>query len=298
MTGNGAIVLVDAYASIYRNFHGIRGLTNDRDEPVNALYGMAQFSLRIDQALPHDFAALVMDKGAPVKRLEALPDYKANRAPMPDDLRAQIPLIREWFTALGWCVLEQEGHEADDLIAAVVAAREGHPTFIVSHDKDLTQLVCDDVLMVALGGKNSWSKLGPAEVEEKYGVPPSAILDYLALLGDSSDNIPGVPGVGAKTAAALLQQFGSAKAMLADLDAIPRESVREKIRAAADVLQRNRELVALDTELPDSWQGVETLRRRAPNWGHLFEIACDNGFKTVTTALEKARHDYINPTLF
>lgn len=297
-TTPGRLILLDGYSHIYRSFYAIRELTNPRGEPVNALYAMCRFLFRVDQEFPHDFCAAVLDKGKSAKRLEVLPSYKGTRPPMPDPLRSQIPLIREWMTAWGWPMVEQEGQEADDLIAAIARAREGHETFILSHDKDLAQLVGQGVYMVIPGSKGSTIKLDPAGVEEKFGVPPEAIPDFLALVGDSVDNIPGVPGVGPKTAASLLNQFGSIDSMLGDLDAIERLSLRESIAASADVLRRNQELVALDATLPPGWEGVSTLRRREPDWDALFAIAQDHGFKSIVTALEKARFETRNPSLF
>lgn len=298
MESRKRLVLVDGYAHIYRSFYAIRDLTNGRDEPVNALYGMARFLMKLDQSLPHDHGAVCMDKGKSTKRLEILPSYKGTRAPMPDPLRSQIPLIRDWIVASGWPIVEEEGREADDLIGAVTQAREGKETYVVTHDKDLAQLVGDGVWLVLPGKQGKSDHLGPEGVREKFGVPPEAVRDYLAMIGDDVDNIPGIPGVGPKTAVTLLTRFGSIDAMLEQVDAIERESLREKIRGAGDLLRRNMELVGLDCNPPEGWNGLETVRRRKPDWESLLRIARDHGFKTLVTAIEQSRYDAQNPTLF
>ncbi|MBT3377135.1 MAG: hypothetical protein HN742_41350 [Lentisphaerae bacterium] len=298
MENRNRLVLVDGYAHIYRSYYAIRELTNGRDEPVNALYGMARFLMKIDHTLPHDHGAVCMDKGRPKERLELLPSYKGTRPPMPDPLRAQLPLIRDWIVAAGWPIVEEEGREADDLIGAVAKVRDGKETYVVTHDKDLAQLVEQGVWLLLPGKKGESVRLDPSGVTEKFGVPPEAIPDYLALIGDSVDNIPGVSGVGPKTAVALLSQFGSIDAMLEQADAIERASLREKIRQSGDLLRRNMELVGLDLRLPEGWGGLETVRRREPDWEALLSIARDHEFKSLVTALEQARYNARNPSLF
>ena len=298
MTENNHLVLVDGYAQIYRSFYAMRELTNARGEPTNALFVMSRLMLKLDKQVPHEFGAVVMDKGKSTHRLALLPEYKATRPPMPDALRSQIPIIREWIDACGWIILEEEGQEADDIIAAVVKVREGRETEIITHDKDLGQLVQPGVSLLMPGKKGQSVRMDSAAVQEKFGVPPSALRDYLALVGDASDNIPGVAGVGPKTAVALLNQFDSIDGMLANPDAIEKKSLREKIRTSVDILHRNCKLVALDTKTPDGWQGIASLRRRDPDWDRLLEIAHDNGFKSLVSTLNKARSDARNPMLF
>ncbi|OGV73962.1 MAG: hypothetical protein A3K19_22895 [Lentisphaerae bacterium RIFOXYB12_FULL_65_16] len=295
---NDRIVLLDGYGHIYRSFYGVRELNNARGEPTNALFALSRFLLRFDQDFPHRYGAFVLDKGRPAKRMAALPTYKANRPPMPDDLRRQLAPIRDWVQAAGWAILEEEGREADDLIAAVVEARESHETLIVSQDKDLAQLVRPGVSLVLPGKKGEYDVLGEPGVREKFGIAPTAMVDYQMLVGDTSDNVPGVPGVGAKTAVKLLTEFGSVEALLANVDAIRNPAVREKIRVSAELLARNRQLVALDAQLPAGWTGVEALRRRSPDWDRLLAMARDNGFNSMVGTLEKARQDARSPSLF
>lgn len=293
------LVLVDGYAEIFRCFYGVQGLTNARGEPTNALFGVARFFLRLEQDLPHGYGVVCLDKGRPPHRLQLLPEYKQNRPPMPDALRVQIEPIKEWIAACGWPILQQEGHEADDFIAAIVAAREGHETVIISHDKDLAQLVAgEDVYMLVPGPKGSLDRLGPQQVQDKFGVPPAGICDYLALVGDTADNIPGVDGIGPKTAAALLQEFGSLDALLAGLERVGKPALREKLRAATELIRRNVALVVLHKELPAQWQGVGGLRKRPVDWTRLAEIARDNQFTSMVAVIDKAREAQRNPSLF
>jgi DNA polymerase-1 len=298
MIDRNAIVVVDAYAQIYRGFYAIRGLTDSQGNPTNALFAVARFMLWLDTDYRSDFGAVAFDKGPPEKRLEILPEYKATRPPMPDELRAQIEPIREWIHASGWPLLEQQGFEADDIIAAIAAMRENHRVYIVSHDKDLAQLVNENVVQLIPGKKGAVDELNPAAVEAKFGIPPGAIQDYLALLGDSSDNIPGVSGVGAKTAATLLQQFGSIDEMLNRTEEIKRPAIREKIESSREILDRNRQLVALDEQPPEGLDSVEKLRRTPPEWDKLLELAKKYEFKSLVNDIEKARTADRSPTLF
>ena len=300
MEGTDRIVLVDGYAFIYRSFFAIRDLSNARGEPTNALYGMARFLHKLEQDFPHSWGAVVLDKGRPAKRLELLPGYKSSRPPMPDALRQQLPKIQQWVQAAGWPVLEQDGHEADDLIAGIAEKHGEYPLYIVSHDKDLAQIVRDDIQLVMPGKKGSYEVIDEHGVQEKFGVPPRAIPDYLALVGDSVDDIPGIAGIGPKTATELLAEFGSVEAIMANTDRIGKEGVREKLQSAGPALTRNRQVALLDVTLPEQWQwqGLNSLRRQEPDWETLLDIARDNNFKSLITALHKAKHDAENPTLF
>ncbi|MCK5804993.1 MAG: hypothetical protein KAI66_19305 [Lentisphaeria bacterium] len=292
------IVLVDGYALIYRSFYAIRGLTSPDGAPTNALYGVARYLMKLEDEFPHSHGSLVLDKGKATERIKLLPEYKATRPPTPDDLRSQVAPIREWAEAAGWPILVWEGHEADDLIAAVVAAREGLETLIFSGDKDFAQLVQSGVTLM-LPGKKGMSNICDREaVVEKFGVPPEAIIDYLALVGDSVDNIKGVEGVGAKTAASLLQEFGTIDHLLVNLDRVSRVSLREKLSAAGELLALNRKLVALDTTLPPDWEGLQTIARREPDWERMLELAGSHGFKSLRETIAKRLDDKRNPTLF
>ncbi|MFQ3669928.1 MAG: 5'-3' exonuclease H3TH domain-containing protein [Verrucomicrobiia bacterium] len=244
-------MLVDGSYYAFRSFYAIRSLTAPDGRPVNALFGVIKALKRMMADLKPTHAAVAFDVGLPTARLELLPDYKGNRAETPPDLDAQMPLIRSTVPLLGFRSLITEGEEADDLMASYTrAAREaGWETILATNDKDLMQLVGPGCL-VYQPGKESYALLGAAEVEAKWGVAPALIGDLLALTGDSSDNIPGVPGVGPKTAARWLQEAGSLEALLADPEKIPEGKLREAFLAARDVIVTNRRMVALRDRLP------------------------------------------------
>jgi len=268
------ILLVDSFAQIYRGFHAVRFLSTSDGVPTNAVFAMAKFLLKLHREFPSRNGAFVFDKGRPAFRMELAPDYKANRPPMPEELRSQIPLIRELVEAFGWNIIEHDGYEADDLIASVALAFPDYPVRIFSGDKDISQIIDDRIEMLVPDPAGSVAKRGAGEVLEKFGVPPSGIVDYLALIGDASDNIPGIAGIGPKTASTLLQQFGSGENLFAHLDEIPRETLRQKLEGAKEQFEKNVKLVKLDTAPPDqsAWS-MEQLTRREPDFAKLRELA-------------------------
>lgn len=222
------VLLIDAYSQIFRLFYAIRELTNAKGEPTNALFGMSRLFLQLEDAFPSEYGAMVFDHGKCVRRTTLLPSYKGQRPPMPEELRAQLPKIRQWAQAFGWPLVEREGFEADDLLAGIAGERHGETVRILTSDKDLGQLVKDgEVLLLKPGTvKTPWEEIDEAKILEKFGVAPSQLSDYLALLGDTADNIPGIPGCGPKTAARLLQQFGTLEELIAHLEALPTGKLR------------------------------------------------------------------------
>ena len=254
--GPGSVFLIDGSNFMFRAFHALPPLTSPTGVPVNALHGF----VRMIQALRKEFAPevfiAVFDHGGPTFRSELFPGYKAQRPPPPEDLVPQIPLIRGATTALGLPAIEVAGVEADDIIATytVQAQRAGRRVIIVSSDKDLMQLVDegdDKRPPVLLYDTMKQKLLGPAEVLEKFGVPPTQLGDLLALTGDSSDNIPGVPGIGPKTAATLLGEFGTLEALLAGTAGIKQVKRREVIEANAGNARLSRRLVELVRDVPN-----------------------------------------------
>ena len=217
------------------------------------------------------------------------PAYKANRPPMPDDLRSQLEIIRDMIHAFGWNIIEWDGAEADDLIAAAAANFTDRKVLIVSSDKDISQVIDERVeMLVPDHDGKGFTRRGIEETIAKFGVKPSAIVDYLALIGDSSDNIPGVEGVGPKTAAALLNQFDSIDDMLERVDEIKRESLREKIRASAEVMHLNQKLILLDKTIPEGLALTEdSFRRNLPDYRKITELASRMELKSILRELEK-----------
>ena len=283
------ILLVDAYSQIYRLFYAIRQLTSAKGKPANALFGMARLLLQLDAEFPTDYGALVFDKGKCTRRCGILPEYKAQRPPMPDELRCQTERIRTWAQAFGWATIEREGFEADDLLAGIVSRREENSVLILTGDKDLGQLVKDpEVCLLKPGNaKTPWERQDEAAITAKFGVSPCQVCDYLSLLGDTADNIPGIPGCGPKTAAKLLQDFGSIDNILAQLDVLPKGKIRDTLATEREHLLKNRELVRLDYALPENWQGLATVKRSHPDWQRLLDLCAEEGFNAIATEIRK-----------
>ncbi|MBO7329164.1 MAG: hypothetical protein J6W00_10390 [Lentisphaeria bacterium] len=282
-----SLVLVDAYSQIYRAFYAIRMLTNSRGEPVNAAFVFTKFLLQLEKNHPSAYGAMLFDCGKVPFRLSLNPEYKANRPPMPDPLKSQIPLIRKIAEAFGWELLQYEGFEADDLIGGMACRYSDMPVEIVSSDKDLSQLINQRVSMLVPSGSSGGFEIrDAAAVEAKFGVSPEMMVDYLALLGDSSDNIPGVPGVGPKRAVEFLSQLGPAEKWLEDPAMIdPDSTAGKKLLPELETIRRNRELIRLRTELPESLNKNEPPVRRKPDWREITGICRDNQFKSILKEL-------------
>jgi DNA polymerase-1 len=246
------LLLVDASSYLYRAFHALPDLRNRSGEATGAIYGVLNMLRRLHQDVPADYSACVFDAKGKTFRDEVYPQYKANRPPMPDDLGAQIEPLHECIRAMGWPLLEIGGVEADDVIATLAsqAEREGIRTVISSGDKDLTQLVDSMVTMVNTMSNETFDEAG---VLAKFGVRPDQIIDFLTLIGDSVDNIPGVDKVGPKTAAKWLQQYGTLDNILANADKIP-GVVGENLRKTRDWIPTAKQLLTVkrDVALPVS----------------------------------------------
>ncbi len=257
---NKTLYLIDGSALIYRAYFAfIRNrLINSRGEDVSVTFGFVNTILKLVRTHQPDYLAIVFDTGRPTFRHELYPEYKATRQKMPDEMRDQIPRIRESVKALGLPLIEEEGYEADDVIGTLgkSAAGAGFDVFMVTGDKDFMQLVGPRISVLDPMKDLTYR---PEDVQEKYGIPPERIVDYLALTGDSSDNIPGVPRVGDKTARDLLQQFGSLDAVLARCDEIPKPSVRACVDENRDKALLSRELATINTSVPVP-AGLETFR--------------------------------------
>jgi DNA polymerase I len=243
------LTLIDASGFIFRAYHAIQGLSTSRGVPTNAVYGFTRMLLKTLRELQPTHLALCFDKESRTGRQAIDPEYKANRAGPPPDLVPQFELIRRVLEALQVNVLEYAGWEADDVIATLVrAAREqGYRVQVVTGDKDLVQLV-DDRVTLYDPMQDRWT--GPKEALERFGVPPSRMRDYLALVGDPIDNVPKVPGIGPKTAVELLEQFGDVEALLARLDEVQKPKVREALQKNADTVRRAKQLVSIRHDLP------------------------------------------------
>jgi DNA polymerase-1 len=262
--GVGSLFLIDANNFMFRAYHGLPMLTSPEGVPVNAVHGYTRMIQAVRKEFAPEFFLAVFDaEGGKSRRREIFPEYKANRPPPPDDLLPQIPLVRQATDALGVPQTEAVGFEADDVIASYVEAgiEKNLEVVIVSSDKDLMQLVRDGdhgKRSVGLWDTMKLRLVGPKEVRDKFGVPPELLGDLLALAGDSSDNIPGVPGIGPKTAAALLAEFGTLEAVLTGAETIKQKKRRERLIEHAQDARISRELVELDRDapLPLAWDDI------------------------------------------
>ncbi len=261
MTAKTPLVLVDGSSYLYRAFHALPPLTNSKGQPTGAVKGVISMLRRLEKDYPDSPIAVIFDAKGKTFRDELFAEYKANRPPMPDDLRAQIQPIHDIVDAMGLPRLVIEGVEADDVIGTLAAQAEAdRPVVVSTGDKDMAQLVNAHVTLV---NTMTDTRMDEAGVEAKFGIPPSLIIDFLALMGDKIDNIPGVPGVGEKTALALLQALGGIRDIYARLDEVPTLEIRgakslaKKLEDSRDAAELSYELatikcdVALDVSIAD-----------------------------------------------
>ncbi len=249
------LILVDGSSYLYRAYHAFPPLTNSAGEPTGAMYGVLNMLRSLIMQYKPSHVAVVFDAKGKTFRDELFESYKSHRPPMPDDLREQIAPLHEMVEAMGLPLLVVSGVEADDVIGTLAreASRKGMSVLISTGDKDMAQLVEPNITLINTMNNTI---LGPDEVKEKYGVPPELIIDFLALMGDSSDNIPGVPGVGEKTALALLQGIGNLESIYNDLDAIAPLGFRGS-KTLAPKMAENRELAFLSYQLATIKTDVE-----------------------------------------
>jgi DNA polymerase-1 len=254
----GRVLLFDGHSHAYRAFYGIPDLTTRTGRPVNAVYGFWRILLRTLRDYPSAYVAVVFDAGGDTFRHELYPEYKANRKPMPEELATQFPLIERLLATLGIATLSVPGVEADDVLASISlqAVKRDLTCLIATSDKDMAQVVSDRIFLLRPGGRgvdSSHQLLDPAGVVAKYGVPPEQIADLLSLVGDTSDNVPGVPGVGDKTAVRLLQQFGSLEAALDSAGEVSNRRVASGLENHREDAELARRLIRLrsDVELDE-----------------------------------------------
>ena len=280
------LLLMDGAAMAYRAFYAIQNLSSSAGQPTNALFGFIRMANQLAAQWHPTHRAVVFDAGLPAARMALLPSYKQQRPPMPDPLRSQFPLIEEFLRCAGIPVLRVEGQEADDTMAslAALAAAEAAETLLATSDKDLLQLVSASV--AAVSPVKGGVRCGPPEVAERLGVAPEQVVDWLAMAGDNADGIPGVPGIGGKTAAKLLGQFGSLMQILARLDEVRPEHVRESLRSHGEELKRNLGLVRLDTTL-DCVPAWDALARQAEPFDAVVPFYNRLGFHSLTRAAQE-----------
>jgi DNA polymerase-1 len=289
-------LLVDGFNLAYRCFFAIPELSRSDGFPTNALHGWVKSLWRLaDQEKP-DGAQVFFDLGGATDRLALLPEYKAQREEMPEALSKQIPVIKELTRAMGLGGIELDGVESDDLLAshAWSLAKNGDRVLVVSSDKDFAQIVGDRIQILlpppSANPKLGWRVMDEAGVLGKFGVPPSKIADYLALVGDTSDNIPGLSGVGPKTAAKWLAEFGSLEGVIAAADRVSPDRFRPAVAASAELLRRNLKVTTLNLSLPPP--------AASPGGARPDELYAILERMEMRSALAEARERYGQPELF
>ncbi len=253
MKDDKTLYILDGHALAYRAYFAMirNPLTNSKGQPTSVVFGFANYLLRLLQEYQCPYLAVAFDSPKPSFRKDIYKEYKANREEMPDDMKSQIPLVLKLVECFNIPYLMKESIEADDIIAYLTrkAEQQGFRVFLVTRDKDLMQLVSENVHMLTPETGGTFTEMGPVEVNEKMGVPPQKILDLLALMGDTSDNIPGIPGVGPKTAIKILEKAGSLENLLADTACVGNPKLQVKINENIDKLNISRELVTLKYDI-------------------------------------------------
>jgi DNA polymerase-1 len=293
--------LIDAHSLIFQVFHAIAQMTSPAGQPTNAVFGFTRDLFFLRNEKKPDYLLCVFDRSEPTFRDKLYPAYKANRSPMPDDLRPQITLIHQLLQAMRIPVLSAEGYEADDVIATVAttAAKRGLDVYVCTSDKDCRQLIGDQVRLYNLRKKEVMDR---DALMRDWCIRPEQVIDLQALVGDSVDNVPGVPGIGLKTGAKLLQEYGTIDNLLAHIDQLAGAKVKENLRAAGEKLRLSRLLVRLETEIAMEmdWEGW---RLREPDHGRLLGLFQEWGFQRFADQVrgcvrqEPARQMELFPTI-
>lgn len=280
------LFLVDGSGFIFRAFYALPPLTNPEGVPVGAVLGFTNMLVKLLSDLNAPYLAVIFDAARSNFRNDIYAEYKANRDETPEDLKPQFGLIREATKAFDIPYMELEGYEADDLIAtyARLAKEKGLKVTIVSSDKDLMQLIDDNVRMY---DPMKSAFIGVEEVEEKFGVKPNRVIDVQALAGDSVDNVPGVPGIGIKTAAQLINEYGDLENLLANAENIKQNARRQKLIDHAEDARISYKLVRLDDKV-EGILPVEELKAHKPEIATVSEFLAAQGFKSVITRLSSA----------
>ncbi len=247
------LVIIDGHSLLYRGFYATRPLTTSDGRPTNAVYAFTNMLLSMLEQFQPDAIVAAFDAPAPTFRHEAFTEYKAHRRETPEEFRPQVEMTRRLLEAMGAATISEEGFEADDLVGALAryAVEHGYNVLIFTGDRDQLQLINDHVRVFApIRGVSELQVFDADAVQQKYGLTPAQIVDFKALCGDPSDNIPGVPGVGEKTAVKLLQQFGSVEVLLQNLDKVENEKLREALRAHAEQIRKSRMLATILDNAP------------------------------------------------
>ena len=277
------LILVDGSSFLFRAYHAIPPLTNPQGEPTNAIYGVSNMLRKLIADYQSDYITVVFDAPGKTFRNDLYDQYKAHRPPMPDDLRVQIEPLHQLIRAMGLPLIMEPDVEADDVLGALAqhAAGQGFSVIISTGDKDMAQLVNDQIIL-----ENTMSnvRMDIQGVIDKFGVKPEQIVDYLALMGDSSDNIPGVPKVGPKTAAKWLEEYQTLENLIAHADKITGK-IGENLRASLEQLPLAKQLTTIKCDL-DLPYGMDDLKRRPINTEELKSLLAGLGFSSWLKMLD------------
>ncbi len=279
---NRKLVLIDANGLVYRAFFALPYFTTSDGRPTNAVYGFTNMLLKILDEEQPGYVAAAFDKAAPTFRHVQFKEYKATRERMPDDLRPQIQTAKEILEALVIPIFEVDGYEADDVLGTIArkAAADGYEVLVVTGDLDMLQLVDSKIkVMVTSRGISETTVYDPETFRARFGFPPARLPDYKGLKGDTTDNIPGVPGVGEKTASQLIQQFGTVEEVLDHVDRAPAK-LQEPLRRHREQVLQSKHLATLVTNVPIQWSW-DDLRRRPPDRERLQELFASLEFKSL-----------------
>jgi DNA polymerase-1 len=280
------LLIVDGHAYAYRAFHAIRELSSPTGAPTNAIYGFIKMLTKLQLQLEPSHVVVVWDGGLSSERTAEHPDYKAQRPPMPKSLCEQIDQIGDYLSAAGIATYCRDGVEADDWIASFAShGSETMPVVIASSDKDFMQLVSPRIGLANPNDKSEkiWAA---ADVFAKVGVMPEQVIDWLALVGDAVDNIPGVPGVGPKTATDLLSRFGSVEGIYSRIEEVSSARLKQNLEAAKEAVLRNQRLIRLK---PDGLAAqLDDLRLKPADVARLRVLYAQWGFKTMLAQIDSA----------
>ncbi len=272
------VVLIDGSSYVYRAFYALPPLTSPKGEPTGAIYGFVRMIAKLLNELKPQYIAVVFDHPGKTFRHEEFKEYKATRKETPDDLKIQIPRIKQILKLWGIKVLEIPGYEADDIIATLAkkAEEESFEVIIVTPDKDMLQLV-DDKIKVLNPINDTLFDI--EKVKQKYGIYPQQFIDYLSIIGDNVDNIIGVHGVGPKTAQKLLEEFGNIQQIYKNIDKL-KEKLKEAFLEAKDRINLNKKLIELKTDVPVDIS-IEDLKKLPADMVRLKELFKEFGFKSI-----------------
>lgn len=290
------LYLIDGNSYIYRAFYAIRGLAASDGTPTNAVFGFTNMLLKILREKKPDYFSVVFDAPGPTHRHEAYEEYKAHRKPMPDDLRPQIPLIKEIVSAFNIHTVEMQGYEADDILAHIAkdAEADGLDVYIVTGDKDMCQSVTEKTKLYDTMKDRITEE---ADVVEKFGVRPSQFPEVIALMGDTSDNIPGAPGIGEKTAVKLLKEFGDLDNIISNYKNIKNTRARNAISKNIENIKLSLELATIHPDVPLDIS-VQDLKMQQPEWPRLLEYFRKYQFTSLVKLIPEQEGPAVEKTEF